>query len=447
MPDERPRLGPVTGGPAPGISSSVRTSARWARAMLTRPEVWAVAILIGAGAWRVGGILHEAFARYPLATTTAVAAFALYAVPFVLLLRVIDFMEPEPVPLRVTAFAWGGLVATSAAIAGSAALQDILAKVGSPALAAEWGPALAGATVEELLKALGVVTIALLARSHINSTVDGFVYGALVGLGFQVVENVVFAVNAVALDSARDSVGPVIVTVLLRGFLGGLWSHALFTGLAGAGIAYALVRSDRSVRVRWAVAAALFAGAWGFHFLWNSPLLADGFGFGVAGVAAVVLLKGTPALLVAIVLVVAAERREAGIYAATLSGFGEPQACTEDEIVELISPRRRHAARRQARDRLGWTGARAVRRLQRAQARLAVALTRAGNPRFHGEVPARYRDVLDRRADLRELSHSAGGRSPRRTSLAAAAIVVLEAALVGVLVIGVGFAIRALGGA
>jgi PrsW family intramembrane metalloprotease len=86
--------------------------------------------------------------------------------------------------------AGGGLVATSAAISGSAALQDILAKVSSPQVAAEWGPAVAGA------------------------------YGALVGLGFQVVENIVFAVNAVALHSGRDQVAPVVVTFLLRSLLG-----------------------------------------------------------------------------------------------------------------------------------------------------------------------------------------------------------------------------------
>ena len=65
----------------------------------------------------------------------------------------------------------------------------------SPAAASTWGPAVTGAAVEELVKVAGVVAIALLAPRQINSVVDGFVYGALVGLGFQVVENIVFALE------------------------------------------------------------------------------------------------------------------------------------------------------------------------------------------------------------------------------------------------------------
>ena len=48
-----------------------------------------------------------------------------------------------------------------------------------------------------LLKTLGVVIIVLVARRQINSVVDGAVYGAFVGLGFQVVEDFIYAVNAV----------------------------------------------------------------------------------------------------------------------------------------------------------------------------------------------------------------------------------------------------------
>jgi RsiW-degrading membrane proteinase PrsW (M82 family) len=412
-------------------------------------------ILLGGGAWRVGGILHEAFSTYPIATTGAVVVFALYAVPFILLLRVIDFVEPEPGPWRATAFAWGALVATSAAISGSAALQDILAKTGSPELAARWGPALAGAGVEEVLKVLGVVAIGLLAPSRINGVVDGFVYGALVGLGFQVMENIVFALNAVALGPGGDDLGPVAVTLLLRGFLGGLWSHTLFSALAGAGVAYALVRTDRSPAARSGVASALIVAAWAFHFIWNSPLLADGFGAGPAGAVAGVLIKGIPALLVGLVLIVAAERREADYYAATLAGLADPRVCTNEEIGQLVSLRRRLASRRRARSRLGRAGARAVARLQRAQARLAVALTRTNGERARVDrgvhdrrLAARRREVLMRRHELLALSLAARGQpAPRRERLAAAAVLLAELVLVGLVAVGVGIAISALGGA
>jgi RsiW-degrading membrane proteinase PrsW (M82 family) len=407
-----------------------------------RPAFWFSLALLGFGGWRIGLVMHRAFSAYPKATAVAVGLFLVYAVPFVLLVRVIDYLEREPVLLQGAAVAWGGLVATSAAISGSTAVQDILAKLATPRFATDWGPAVGGVAIEEILKVLGVVMIALLARSRINSMVDGFVYGALVGLGFQVVEDVVFAVNAVAVSSGTDQVGPVVATFLLRGFLGGLWSHTLFTALSGAGVAYFLVRRDRTLAMRVAVAAAMFLVAFGFHFLWNSPVLGDGFGYGIVGLIGVLLVKGIPALLVGVVLIIAAEQREADYYAAMLAALADPRVASPDEIRALISPLRRFTARRRARLRLGRAGGRAVRRLQRSQARLAVAVARDSA----AEVIRRRRDVMIRRHDLLMLSLTGTGPTRRAAVLTGVATVVAELLVVALLVVGVGLAIRAFGG-
>jgi hypothetical protein len=269
--------------------------------------------------------------------------------------------------------------------------------------------------------------------------VDGFVYGALVGLGFQLIENIVFAVGAVALNAGVDAVGPVIATFLVRGVLGGLWSHTLFTALAGAGVAYALVRRDRPRWQRITVAVALFGAAAGFHFLWNSPIFAGAADLGLLGVAAVVLVKGIPALLVGITLLVAAERQEADYYAGLLAALGDSRIATRDEIATLVSPRRRVAERRRARLRLGWAGARAVGRLQRAQARLAAALARDPG----AEVLRRRRDVLGRRHQLLALGMNGRGRPARRPSArVASAVGIAEALLVGLVLLGLALAIR-----
>jgi hypothetical protein len=116
-------------------TSAVQPSAGRARAV-RQPAFWIVAALLVAGAVRMGGIAAAFVSAYPAAFLAAVGMFALYAVPFWLFLGELDYLEPEPLLLRATAFAWGGLVATSVSIAGSTAVQDIIAKVGSPALAA-----------------------------------------------------------------------------------------------------------------------------------------------------------------------------------------------------------------------------------------------------------------------------------------------------------------------
>ncbi|MGK5680059.1 PrsW family intramembrane metalloprotease [Actinoplanes sp. URMC 104] len=385
------------------------------------PAFWVVLALLIAGGVRMAGTTGRFFTTYPRATALAVALFALLAVPFWLIVRELDFHEREPAELLVLAFAWGALVATAVSIPGGMALENLMAKLGSPHLAADWGAAIAGPTVEEIAKTLGVVAIVLVARSQVNSVLDGVVYGAMVGLGFQIAEDVVYAVGAVALAGQGDQVQPVIATFLLRGFLAGVWSHTLFGALAGAGIGHLVV--GRSHRVAVAVTAVL--GAWGAHVLWNSPLMIDGLGNGAVALLGVLLLKGLPPLVLILLLVRHVHDREADYYAEQLAALGDPELITPAELRALGSGSRRASARRLAGARAGRGGRTAVRRLQRAQARLAVELSRAAPLTAAADVRAQ-------RAVLRRLGHpeaAAGPVSWRHTASAIATTVVAIAVL------------------
>ncbi|AGZ38449.1 PrsW family intramembrane metalloprotease [Actinoplanes friuliensis] len=358
------RTAPVQPGDTPGLG------------LMRLPAFWVVLAVLVAGGVRIAMIGGRFAGTYPLATLTAVALFALLAVPFWFVVSELDFLEREPPALMALAFAWGGLVATSVSIPGSAALDDLIAKLGSPHLAADWGAALAGPTVEEIAKTLGVVAIVLVARAQVNSVLDGVVYGAMVGLGFQIIEDIVYALGAVALAGRGDHIEPVLTTFLLRGFLAGLWSHTLFGALAGAGIGYLVVRADRGWHTRLGVAMLAVFGAWASHVLWNSPLFRDGLGNGALALLAVLVFKGLPPLLLIMVLVRAAHDREADYYAAQLATLDDPELITPDELEALKAGSRRASARWHARTRAGFRARAAVRRLQRAQAQLAVELSR-----------------------------------------------------------------------
>jgi RsiW-degrading membrane proteinase PrsW (M82 family) len=391
--------------------------------------------LLLAGAARLGEILHDGFARYPVASSAAVILFALYAIPFWAFVGALDYLEREPPVLLATAFAWGAVVATSLAVSGSPAMHNLIAKWTSPSFAAAWGPALAGATVEELVKVLGIAAIVLVAGAQLNSVLDGVVYGALIGLGFQVVEDIVYAVDAVAFAGGGDRLDPVVTTFLLRGFLAGLWSHTLFGALAGAGVGYLVVRTDRSRAARLGAAALALAGAWLCHFVWNSPLLADGLGYGGVGVLAALVAKGLPPLLMILLLVRAAGQREADYYTAQLVALADRRIITPCELRVLPRGRLRAEARRYAHGRTGVRGRRAVRRLQRAQARLAVELSRAGGgPEALAASPAVRRwhaEVLTQRGRLLAVGHPEAiapydrGASLRRWGTGVVAVAVL----------------------
>jgi len=396
----------------PGVSRSA--------ALTRQPAFWVVITLLAVGAVRMSQIAALFLKSYPLATVTAIGMFALLAVPFWLFVSELDFLEREPAGLRVLAFAWGGLVATSVSIPGSTALDNLIAKLASPDLAAEWGAALAGPTVEETAKTLGVVAIVLIARAQVNSVLDGIVYGALVGLGFQIVEDVVFAIGAVQLAGQGDQVQPVITTFLVRGFLAGVWSHTLFGALAGAGIGYLVVRRDRGRGHRVGVAALALLAAWASHSLWNSPLFRESLGDGAPALLAVLLFKGMPPLLLVLYLVHRAHDREAAYYVSVLATVRDPQLITEGELRALGSGSRRGAARRHAAASAGRRARAAVRRLQRAQAALAVELSRAtADPALPARVEVRAGEVRSHRAVLAALGHPEaveGARSWRHTA-------------------------------
>jgi RsiW-degrading membrane proteinase PrsW (M82 family) len=364
------------------------------RRSLRLPAFWLLVGLLAAGTLRMAALVSTIFMHFPVATVVAAGLFTLYAIPFVIVTRSVDFFEPEPAPLVGAAVGWGAVVATMTAISGNTAARDIVAKLVSPAFAVAWGPAIIGPSVEEVLKTLGVVVIVLVARRQVNSVADGAVYGAFVGLGFQCVENFVDACNAVAVAGQGDSVEPVIITFLLRGFLAGLWSHTLFSALAGAAVGYFVVhRTNKSLQRRLGVVIAGFGGAWLFHFVWNSPWFGNGFGYGLLGLLAALIVKGAPALVLIVLLVRSASGREADFYVGTLLTLGDPRIITTREVAALRTGRRRLAARRYAYARSGRPGKRAVRELQRSQARLALDLSRGGRDAY----PLRLRVLVARR--------------------------------------------------
>jgi RsiW-degrading membrane proteinase PrsW (M82 family) len=351
--------------------------------MLRAPVAWILGFLLVWGCGWAALMLRPLVLLYPVAMLVAGVVFAAYAVPFLLFITDIDYLEPEPGALMVVAFCWGGGVATATAVPGSTALTALLAKASSPAFAASWGSALVAPTIEEPVKLLGVVMIALVATRQINSMVDGLVYGAVVGLGFQVVEDIVYAAGAVDAYPGHNQLTPVFMTLLGRGFISGLWSHTVFTALSGVGVAYVVLRGDRSLPRRLAVAMLCFGGAWLCHFTWNSPMLTGG-----VSQLAELLIKGVPPLVLVLALTRMAGRREAEFYVQLLERVGDHRMATPLELVALRSRAGRIQARAAACRHAGWRPARpwlipravrvyrAMYRLQRTQARLAVALSR-----------------------------------------------------------------------
>jgi RsiW-degrading membrane proteinase PrsW (M82 family) len=312
-------------------------------------------------------VIERLVQSQPQAGTVTLVVWGLYALPLLAAILTVDYFEREPWWLVAFALAWGGLVATGLALTANAAVQSILTTSGGLTFTSRWGAAIAGPTNEEILKGLGVVVGALLAGRRMRSPVDGFILGAVVGLGFQVVEDIVYTANV--MFAGQDPWSAIGQMFVLRGIMGGLWSHAVYTGLFGLGLGYALTRSEWPWPRRALAAVAGFVAAWSLHFLWNSPLLVDTADWRL------VVVKGLPALLLLLALLARAQRADSAVFLPALTAVANPMVATDGEIAALADRRSRQRARAAARATGGRRGARAVRHLQRAQADLAVALT------------------------------------------------------------------------
>jgi len=362
----------------------------WAAAA-TWPSVWLFVVLTVLGVVILGTSFGPAIADAPAAFVLAVVLFAIHGTVFVVVIRAVDWLEPEPRWLLAAAVVWGGFVASANALRANTALESILVKVTSLSFVRDWAPAIEGPTDEEILKTLGIVMIVLLARRQINSVLDGVVYGAFVGLGFQEVENVTYSLNAVA-AAGTDSLGPVLQTFVVRGLLAGLWSHTVYSAIAGAGVAYAVLHRERGWFNRIGVALGALALAWLMHFLWNSPAAASLTDLaGSFGTLLVLLIKGFLILGTFLVLLHFFRRDEYVGLAGQLETLRDPWTATPHEIAALRGWRSRGRARWNAFVYAGPRGYRRVRQLQRAQADLAVGMRDGGQAGYAARLPALQR--------------------------------------------------------
>ncbi|HIV56588.1 MAG TPA: PrsW family intramembrane metalloprotease [Candidatus Stackebrandtia faecavium] len=372
-----------------------------------RPAYWVYIGLVGYGLFSMGRMMSSAIETLSVSMWIAAMLNAVLAAVFIVLLDRMDLFEREPAAVRAAAFLWGALAATSLSLVTNSSLLSLITKIFGAKFATEWGAALAGPTNEEWFKLLGVVLLVLIVKEHFNRSIDGLIYGALVGLGFQVVENMIYAINYAMANPNSDIAGSVSVT-LMRILVAGPWSHPVYTGVAGLGIAYLVTtKGKRSVARRYGTALVLYLAAWGAHMLWNAPLptwLPD------AVNVLMVYGKGIGILVFFMALYRYAATYEWHWFINIMADESE-DIITSEEIGSMRTLGTRKRARKLADYSYGPHGDRLVARMQRAQLSLGEALARAqragGDPDKALDVVAARKNVLGIRAKLRDASRFA----------------------------------------
>lgn len=318
---------------------------------------------------------------------------------YVALILWIDRHEKEPGWLLLAAFFWGSTVAILLGYVLDTLLLAILQALLGPLWATRITVGIFGPIVEETAKGVALLGMAVAVRDEFDNLTDGLVYGALVGLGFGVAENVLY------LGRAFKAGGLAGLTVLffLRVMLLGLM-HSIWTGCTGAGVGYA---RERGGAARLLAPVGGYLGAVFLHALWNSTNVGlaatagPGTGLLLAPVLFGVILL--PGALVLGVLAYLCERREREVLRSHLLDLMTSGELSEEEL-RVVAGREKSRRLWRAWAQKGPAGWLVLRQFYDALAELAFARWRTARGRPPGvpeeELRARIRDLRERIKNL-----------------------------------------------
>jgi RsiW-degrading membrane proteinase PrsW (M82 family) len=203
---------------------------------------WGYLAVVGIGVLTFLSSLAREYSAYGEAIGLAVTSFAIYAALFWWFTDRIDHYAKLPHKLMVVAFLWGGFAATGVMAANANdALLALYGKSLGQVWALNWGAGLAAPFTEELAKGSGLLLLIALAQRHIRTAFDGFILGAFIGLGFQIVEDITYAMTSAGTQFGANQIGASVGTIILR-MLTGVAAHILYSAIFGAGVIYLLGR-------------------------------------------------------------------------------------------------------------------------------------------------------------------------------------------------------------
>jgi RsiW-degrading membrane proteinase PrsW (M82 family) len=293
----------------------------------------------------------------------SITAAVIPTVVYVWILWWFDRYEKEPRRLLLVAFVWGAVPAIIVSILAERMLGQPLAALSKGTFEVVSRSVLAP-VVEEVAKGLAVLMLFLFFRREFDDVLDGIIYGATIGFGFAMTENVFYFARSLTTIGAQG----LTVTVLLRAFVFGL-NHALFTSVLGAALGYA--RMAKVGCQRWVVALLGLLGAIGLHGIHN--LFATLVQVACFGVLLGVISNWGGVLVVFVVMVLAWQQEKRWI-SAQLKAEVESGLITLAEYEVIGSYRRRLAAQWQAWSRHGRSEARRLSKVHQLATELAFKL-------------------------------------------------------------------------
>jgi RsiW-degrading membrane proteinase PrsW (M82 family) len=293
-----------------------------------------------------------------------------------LVVRRMDRNHKEPWRLVLVSAAWGAIVATSLVVWGETIWEQSAQHALVPGPGLDTSLAFMAGVLEELAKGTAVLLLFLIMRNEFDDVVDGIVYGAAVGLGFNFLESISYMTNLYSIFNA-EGFGAAAAAIQWYGrqVLGLFFGHATYTAYIGAGIGVARQLPNMRQKIFSIVAGFVIAIAG--HFAWDAwatffPV--QNTFFGLVEIHLRTLIMNGPFTAGLIALLVFGIRYEGlnllnQMHKEAATGRG---AILPEEVPILASPWNRLRTRLQAFSRAGLRGYLKVSRLQTAQLDLAM---------------------------------------------------------------------------
>ena len=291
----------------------------------------------------------------------------------------LDRFEAEPKPMLLFALAWGAFVAAAGALVINTTSILFLGNVVPDGVTA--ATIVVAPIVEESLKGLAVLIIALWRRHHFDGIVDGIVYAGICAAGFACAENILYLGRAFNEDGGRG----VVAVFFLRAVVGP-FAHPLFTICTGIGLGIAVTTRRAGMRLLAPLVGLLLAIM--LHAIWNLSAVAGG-GFLVRYVVLQV-----PIFASAVALALWARRREGLLIGAQLTLYAAVGWLSDAEVRMLSSMAQRRKARVWAKFAGGRPALSAMQAFQDAASELAFLRLRMQRGVADDTAPATERRLL-----------------------------------------------------
>jgi RsiW-degrading membrane proteinase PrsW (M82 family) len=193
-----------------------------------------------------------------LSLLAGVIPIAIYAV----VIWWFDRYEKEPLWLLAVTFLWGAIPAIILSLIVELILGVPVSVLGEGLLTEVVESGGVAPVVEEIAKAIALLGLFVFLRREFDNVLDGIIYGALVGFGFAMTENVLYFLSSLFVEGWAEWG----IVVFLRAIVFGL-NHAFFTSLTGAALGFA--RLSRAAWEKWLVPPFGLGLAIAFHAIHN----------------------------------------------------------------------------------------------------------------------------------------------------------------------------------